>query len=249
MKINLLRAKRSSKNSLLGSIRVGKKQGGIIFWTKSSLMSKFASVIAILLIVFAFLIISVNQFPSVLYRVFPDLSKSLSLILSRPPTSFGDLLTSSGEKQAEYYQPPVDPALSDDNMIVIPKIGVNTTIVEETYENFENALRKGVWHVPDYGTPYIRKNPTILVAHRFGYLEWTNLYRKHNSFYNLPKLEPGDRVQIIWNKRKYEYEIYFGEESEEITDYTADLVLYTCKFLKSPIRIFRYAKLIQPIDT
>ena len=55
----------------------------------------------------------------------------------------------------------------------------------------------------------------------------------------------GDTVEIIWKQRKYVYEIYKEEEGEEISDYTADLILYTCESLKSPIRIFRYARLLE----
>jgi sortase (surface protein transpeptidase) len=102
-----------------------------------------------------------------------------------------------------------------------------------------------VWRVPDFGTAYERKLPMILAAHRFGYIAWTNQYRRQNSFFNLPELVPGDKVEVIWNQRRYVYEIYAGEEGKEITQYTADLILYTCKLLESDIRIFRYAKLIE----
>jgi sortase (surface protein transpeptidase) len=84
----------------------------------------------------------------------------------------------------------------------------------------------------------------ILAAHRFGYLTWTNAYRFKNSFYKLPELEPGDKAIVIWGQRKYTYEIYDGEESEEISQYGADLILYTCKFLESNVRIFRYGRLV-----
>ena len=62
--------------------------------------------------------------------------------------------------------------------------------------------------MPDFGTPLDRTKPVILAAHRFGYLAWTNLYRRKNSFYNLPKLKEGDLVEITYKQRKYTYEIY-----------------------------------------
>ena len=99
--------------------------------------------------------------------------------------------------------------------------------------------------MPDFGDPYNREKPTILAAHRFGYLAWSVKYRLANSFYNLPKLKVGDRIEVNWLKRKYMYEVYATGEGKEITDYTADLILYTCKFLESPIRLFAYARLVE----
>ena len=85
--------------------------------------------------------------------------------------------------------------------------------------DYETALKKGVWRVPNFGDPYNRERPTILAAHRFGYLAWSVKYRLANSFYNLPKLKEGDRVEINWLQRKYVYEVYATGEGEEITDY------------------------------
>jgi hypothetical protein len=108
------------------------------------------------------------------------------------------------------------------------------------------ALDKGVWLVPDFGRPGDTTQPIIAAAHRFGWDWWWKTdYWKYNSFYLLTETEPGDRIEIIYDQRKWVYEIYAGEEGELITDYDADLILYTCKYLNSPIRYFRYAKLIK----
>jgi len=141
------------------------------------------------------------------------------------------------------YQPAYDPKLPSKNHLVISAIGVDTDIEEATYDNYEAALKNGVWRVSDFGAPG-GTTPTILAAHRYGYLAWTNLYRRKNSFYNLPKLQVGDLVEIDWQKRKYVYEIYATDEGTEITDYSANLILYTCVNLTGNQRIFRYAKLI-----
>lgn len=62
------------------------------------------------------------------------------------------------------------------------------------------------------------------------------------SFYKLPSLEKGDIVEIVWNQRIYKYKIYKTTENTKITDYNADLILYTCKmYWESPERIFKYA--------
>lgn len=147
--------------------------------------------------------------------------------------------------QLPEWQPPFNASLSRDTILVIPSIRVDTKVNESTYENYESALRLGVWRVPDFGTPADRGKPVILAAHRFGYVTWTNLYRRHNSFYNLPKLKVGDLVEITYKQRKYTYEVYGEGRGEEVTDYSANLILYTCETLNSGIRIFKYARLLK----
>lgn len=142
-------------------------------------------------------------------------------------------------------QPPRDETLPEGSWLAIPRIGVRTEILEG--EDPEESLVKGVWRAPDFGLPGDTKQPVILAAHRYGYnWWWKGEYWKYHSFYLLPDLEPGDLVEVIHDKRKYLYEIYAGEEGVEITDYNADMILYTCKFLTSDIRHFRYARLIEP---
>lgn len=149
-------------------------------------------------------------------------------------------------KMAEnFYQPRFNSQLPSENRLIIPSISVDTQIQEATSENYEEALKKGIWRVSDFGTPFSRQRPTILTAHRFGYLKWSNLFRRKNSFYNLPKLKEGEIVEIIWKQRKYVYKIYGTGEDEEITDYSADLILYTCESLNSPVRIVEYARLLK----
>lgn len=145
----------------------------------------------------------------------------------------------------ENYIPPYDSQLSDTNMLVIPSIGVKTPLQEATYDNYDAALAKGVWRVSDFGSPADQSKPTILAAHRFGYISWTDIFRRQNSFFNLPNLKVGDTVEIDYQHRKYIYEVYAGDTGEAITDYSADLILYTCENLTGPERVFRYAKLIR----
>jgi sortase (surface protein transpeptidase) len=143
------------------------------------------------------------------------------------------------------YQPVKDATLPKENRLIISAAGINTIINEAPESSLEDALKKGVWRVPNLGTPFDRKEPTILAAHRFGYLSWSIPYRLKNSFYNLPKSKIGDTIEIDWNQRKYIYAIYKEEEGTKITDYSADLILYTCEDLSSDVRIFRYAKLVE----
>jgi sortase (surface protein transpeptidase) len=141
-----------------------------------------------------------------------------------------------------------DVSLPDGHFLSIPKIGVNTIIWEAEVENYEKALKKGVWRTSDFATPDLAipssGRPVILAAHRFGYIDWTQTYRLKNSFYKLPDLKPGDEVEIVWNQHRYKYKVTKLEEGTAISDYSSDLILYTCKYLVSPIRIFVYAKLM-----
>ncbi len=142
-----------------------------------------------------------------------------------------------------------DPSLPDGHYLTIPKIGVDTVIREASTEAYEEALRLGVWRVGEFASPDEATaksgRPIILAAHRFGYLEWTQEYREKNSFYKLPELVAGDEIEIVWNQHRYTYRVTKIEEGSKIADYTSDLILYTCKFLVSPIRIVVYAELVK----
>jgi len=150
-----------------------------------------------------------------------------------------------GQTAERHYLPEIDRTLPLENQLIIPSIGVNTSVLESTLENYENVLEKGVWRVSDFGAPTTMGKPIILAAHRFGFLKWSNSYRRLNSFYNLPKLAEGDIIEVNWRQRKYIYAVYGESSGKEISDYSADLILYTCNDLMSDIRIFKYAKLLK----
>lgn len=140
------------------------------------------------------------------------------------------------------YQPVYNANLPEGDWLMIPRIGVRSTL--QPTENYEDALDTGVWWVPNFGQPGDRDLPMIVAGHRYGFKWWWESdYWRYHSFYLLPDLEVGDTIEVISNQRKYVYEIYAGEEGNEITDYEADLIVYTCKYLDSPVRIFRYARL------
>lgn len=180
-------------------------------------------------------------FAWVYYQARPDTSTRLAEILG------ADAGESPGEmeEREEVVLPPRDESLSEGQSVTIPNIGVDGEIYEAPLDNYESALRKGIWRVPNFATPETtNERPMILVAHRFGYLEWSNAYRRENSFFNINKLEEGAIVEVVWDKRLYKYEIELIEEGEDISSYDYDLIVYTCKFLVSPIRIFAYASRI-----
>ncbi len=148
------------------------------------------------------------------------------------------------QKPVERYLPEQRENLPKGDWLIIPLIGVNTQL-QRTAEP-EQALETGVWWVPDFGLPGDLEKPMIVSGHRYGWKWWWKSdYWRYHSFYRLPELKMGDVIEIISDQRKWVYQIYDGEEGTEITDYQADLILYTCKHLYSPQRIFRYARLIK----
>jgi sortase (surface protein transpeptidase) len=188
--------------------------------------------------ILAFLVI-----PVVYYRFFNH--EVVPVSTSDKGTPLGGEFSQGTQNTPKIPEPSRDESLPEGNWLIIPRIGVRTEVLEN--QNPDEALVKGVWRVPDFGTAGDQTKPMILAAHRYGYnWWWKGEYWKYHSFYLLPELQPGDIVEVISNKRKYIYEIYSGEEGQEITDYDADLILYTCKFLTSPVRHFRYARLVDP---
>jgi sortase (surface protein transpeptidase) len=203
---------------------------------------KFLRAILLVITVMSFAVAVVLFIPDVYYRIFSEERPVNAQAIQGQP-QHSEEATPSAVVQ-EPVLPPQDMTLPDGEWVVIPRIGVRTQL--RPTEKPEDALDKGVWQVPDYGMPGENTLPIILAAHRFGWQWWWKTdYWKYNSFYHLPETELGDRIEIIADHRKWVYEIYEAQEGEEITDYDADLILYTCKFLNSPIRYFRYAKLIE----
>ncbi len=211
--------------------------GGRFVAKVSNMLVKLAKLTA----VSGSLLLAISFAPGVAYNLSDSADKISGLLANTAKNAKPPVV----EVQEEVYQPRFDASLPKETTVRIPSIGVETTIHEATVDNYEDALKEGVWRVADFGTPYLRSNPTILVAHRYGYLAWSNLFRRQASFYNLPKLKEGDTIEVTWRQRKYVYAVYGESEGEDIADYSADLILYTCENLNSPVRIFKYARLLE----
>ncbi len=220
-----------------------------------SIFAKANIALGVIAIIFAIITVLFLGFPQ-LFHIFnlssPEaelatLTQSIDADFERynPERGWEEKKEEENEREAtENFQrtlPSLDFSLPHGKILNIPKIGVEGEILEG--EDYDTLLEQGVWRVNDFGTPD-DELVMILASHRFGYITWTNEHRNKNSFYNLPKTTVGDTVEIIWEQRLYEYEIYKVEESTKITDYSADLILYTCKLYNSPDRIFRYANRI-----
>ncbi len=200
-------------------------------------------VIGIILVLIGTIVIILARYPSVWYSLEINTVENELVTLTEPIDEDIEKFEEKREEIEEkvYTLPELDFSLPTENYINIKKIGIYGKIYEG--RDPQEALNKGVWRVYDFGTPE-DENPTILSSHRFGYFNWTQEQRTRQSFYNLPSTRVGDKVEVIWNQRKYIYEIYKINEGERITDYNADLILYTCRLYNSPIRIFRYANRI-----
>ena len=189
------------------------------------------------------------------YTVMPGTSKLLSTALAKTGTESQEVIqqfnnsTSKDDLEIPEEIKPVitrDPSLPDGQYLTIPSIGVDTAVLEASSSAYEDALRRGVWRVPEFSTPESGGGrPIILAAHRFGYVDWTQSYREQNSFYNLSDVAVGESIVLTWNQHRYTYKVTKIEEGSEITDYSSDLILYTCKFMVSPIRIIVYAELVE----
>jgi len=205
-------------------------------------LSRFFQKTAKILVIIGVVLAVVAFAPGVIYSINPDATNKISQLIKSTAQKEVETIPTTQEPA---YQPAFNSNLPEENRLIIPSAKIDTKVNEADWENYEDALKKGVWRVPDFGTPYGRSRPTILAAHKYGYLKWSIPYRLKNSFYNLPKTKVGDTVEIIWKQRKYVYEIYKEEEGEEISDYSAELILYTCEALNTPIRVFRYARLLE----
>lgn len=219
--------------------------------------SKFANYFLGLVLLIASAVLIIFYGPSLFYSVFPDkLMKQESKLASLSADVYKqqaeqkqaeELSNQNNEvlepAQPQRYLPEQNLELPQGDWLIIPLIGVHTQLQKTA--TAEEALETGVWWVPEFGQPGDLDQPMIVAGHRYGWKWWwRDDYWKYHSFYKLPELQPGDTIEIISDQRKWVYEIYAGEQGEEITDYQADIILYTCQFLSSPIRIFRYGKLL-----
>jgi hypothetical protein len=230
----------NSKSSLTGANKTG--FGRIVI--------RWGTNLVILLAVLASLILFG---PKVYYSLFSSQTVKQSSTVSnngvdsnhnQAASNSGQIATDSAQVK-KVYVPTKNPDLPTGDWLVIPRIGVRSEL--QPTEDPETALATGIWWVPDFGKPGEMDQPMIVAAHRYGWQWWWKTdYWRYHSFYNLPQTEPGDIVEVISGQRKWLYEIYAGGEGTKITDYEADLILYTCKFLNSPVRYFRYANLVVP---
>lgn len=116
------------------------------------------------------------------------------------------------------------PAPTQENMLLIPSIGVETSILE----GGEKELDQGILHRSHTNTPDEVHGNTVIVGHRFQYTSGPK------TFYHLDKLQPGDHIVVYWEGLTYQYVVssvdIVSPHATEIEKTTNEplLTLYTC---------------------
>lgn len=88
--------------------------------------------------------------------------------------------------------------------LFIPQINVDVAIVTGSDESI---LEKGAWHRhPENGNPAVGGN-FVLSAHRFVMSMTPRGTAIKSPFYNIDKLNVGDRLSVDYQSKRYEYEI------------------------------------------
>jgi LPXTG-site transpeptidase (sortase) family protein len=159
-----------------------KKINRAIFWLLIS------SILAILCY-----IVFLPFYPGFKYALFYQKKEGVNLLDQE-----GTFLEKKNSKSAsDPNKLPVAEYIGSSDRVIIPKIGVNVSLVEA--DNEEEGLSQGAWRLPYTSKPDQGGN-TVIAAHRFKYLPPSNL-----TFYLLDKLEKGDKVILIWQEQKWEY--------------------------------------------
>lgn len=131
-----------------------------------------------------------------------------------------------------------------ENRLSINEIFVDGLIHEG--EDAETTLHKGLWRRPKSSTPDKGGN-TVIVAHRFLFTDGPN------TFYHLPKIEPGDELNLVWGGKNYSYLVtetkIVSADTTDIEKNTPDdrLTLYTCTPLWSSHE--RFVVVAKPIQS
>ena len=206
---------------------------------------RFYTNLGISLWLLAVVFVILPAWPHIYYRLSPSTSSDLASTIAYTVTEKPSTITDSSKITPPLSPlPQVNPSLPAENGLIIDAIGVRGEIHEG--DNWQEILKVGIWRVPNFATPLDSpaQGPIILAAHRWGYLTWSNSFRKLNSFYNLPILKKDDLIKINWEQRQFVYKVYSTETGTQISDYSADLILYTCQLWNSPTRFFVYAQKI-----
>jgi LPXTG-site transpeptidase (sortase) family protein len=125
-----------------------------------------------------------------------------------------------------------------DNRVIIPKIGVNTPIVEGSNLKILDKA-EGVWHQ----TGSVAHGNFVLAGHRFRYLPPNT-----STLYNLDKLAPGDAIAVDWLGKRTVYQVtqmeIVPQNDVAILDPTASarLTLYSCNDIRQTQRVVAIAE-------
>jgi LPXTG-site transpeptidase (sortase) family protein len=114
-----------------------------------------------------------------------------------------------------------------ENRLIIPKIGVNTQIIEGKDLKVIKD-KQGVWHESETSTPEQSSN-MVIAGHR-----WKYLPNNQHTFYLLPQLDIDEYIIVYWNQKEYIYQVVDKYKTTPNSPKTyirtenSILTLYTC---------------------
>lgn len=116
------------------------------------------------------------------------------------------------------------------DMLYIPKIG----LIIHYLTGGPEVLNENAWHrFPERGDP-VKGGNFILSGHRFELGFTPGATKQHSPFYHIDKLEPGDKIYVDFDGKRYTYKVVrrfsvkpYQTEIEAPSD-TPKLTLYTC---------------------
>ncbi len=117
--------------------------------------------------------------------------------------------------------------------LIIPKMLLDTPLIEGPQSNSFKLLNKGAWRLPFASSPDNGGN-TVIAGHRFSYTG------PRGIFYFLNKLAPGDDIGLWYKGALYRYKVESTKTHAATDTYVqepttdARLTLYTCTPLWNP---------------
>jgi sortase A len=130
--------------------------------------------------------------------------------------------------------------------IIIPRIDLNTPLVEGPMSNSFNLLNQGAWRLPLASSPDKGGN-TVIAGHRFSYTG------PRGIFYFLDKLQVGDQIGLWYHGQLYTYVVESSATHPATDVYVQQptsgtrLTLYTCTPLWNPTN--RLVVVAKPLTT
>lgn len=125
---------------------------------------------------------------------------------------------------AKLNKPVAPEDIPADNRIRIPKLLLDEQIIQSP--SIGSISKGGTWLRPYTVRPGEAGN-SVIVGHRF-------IYQGPATFYNLDKVEVGDKIAIFWDKKRYVYDVYDIFETQPSNQEVEApmngkiLTLYTC---------------------
>ena len=140
-----------------------------------------------------------------------------------PKASIREVVEVLDDEEVEEEKNP--PVAIDDFKISIPSIRLENSTGLTSFD--EDDLWKGIWHKKPTGDP-VNGGNMVITAHRFLYTGY------QDTFYHLPKVQPGEEILLEWGGEEYRYEVTetfeVNADQIEIEETTEEhiLTLYTC---------------------